>query len=314
VASTHDYLTFFTNQGRAFRLKVYQAPEGGTAARGKALVNLLQLGEGEKVSTTLALREFTENSFVIMATRRGLIRKLDLASLEKIRKNGIRCITLREGDEMIAAKIAHDQDSIFMGTSKGQAVHFLASAIRATGRLAQGVRGCRLSADDQIVGLEIFAEGEAATVLTVTENGYGKRSFISEYPVRGRGGKGVITIKVNERNGCVVAVLKATEADQIMMITDAGKITRNRVVDISVVGRNTMGVRVFRIDHEKEHLVSVALLPEGVELERNYQEKMDAANAEVEVETAVPVEVETDAGIEVPVLEEPAGESDNHDE
>ncbi|MCK5679930.1 DNA gyrase subunit A, partial [bacterium] len=283
VASTHDYLTFFTNQGRAFRLKVYQAPEGGTASRGKALVNLLQLGEGEKVSATLSLREFTEDSFVIMATRFGLIRKLDLASLTKIRKSGIRCITLREGDEMIEAKIACDTDSIFMGTSQGQAVHFLAASIRATGRLAQGVRGCRLTGDDQIVGLEIFSEGEAATVLTVTANGYGKRTAVAEYPVRGRGGKGVITIKVNERNGTVVAVLKATEADQIMMITDAGKITRNRVLDISVVGRNTMGVRVFRIDADKERLVSVALLPEGVENERSYQEKMDMAAAETEV-------------------------------
>ncbi len=289
VASTHDYLTFFTNQGRAFRLKVYQAPEGGTASKGKALVNLLQLGEGEKVSATLALREFTEDSFVIMATRLGLIRKLDLSSLEKIRKNGLRCITLRDGDEMIEAKVARNSDSIFMGTSQGQAVHFQVSDIRATGRMAQGVRGCRLTGDDRIVGLEIFAADEDATVLTVTANGYGKRSAVAEYPIRNRGGKGVITIKVNERNGTVIAVLKATEADQIMMITDAGKITRNRVVDISVVGRNTMGVRVFRIDPEKEHLVSVALLPEGVEHERSYQEKMDAA-VDADGETGVDAE------------------------
>ncbi len=334
VASTHDYLTFFTNQGRAFRLKVYQAPEGPTTAKGKALVNLLQLGEGEKVSATLALREFPEDSFVIMATRLGLIRKLDLSSLEKIRKTGVRCITLRDGDEMIAAKVARDSDSIFMGTSQGQAVHFKVADIRATGRLAQGVRGCRLAADDRVVGLEIFAADEEATVLTVTANGFGKRTAIAEYPIKNRGGKGVITIKVNERNGSVVAVLKATEADQIMMITDAGKITRNRVEDISVVGRNTMGVRVFRINPEKEHLVAVALLPEGVALERSYQEKMEAAAAETATgseenpapETAVSGTGEPEnqtaenlhsadaEATKVPAESAETGESDNHDE
>ncbi|MEA1923959.1 MAG: DNA gyrase subunit A [Pseudomonadota bacterium] len=274
VASTHDYLTFFTNQGRAFRLKVYQAPEGGTTSRGKALVNLLQLGEGEEVSAVLALSEFGEDNFVIMTTRAGLIKKLDLASLEKIRRSGIRCITLREGDEMIAAKIARESDSILLGTSQGQAIHFPVAKMRPTGRLSQGVIGCRMAEDDQLVGLEIFS-GEEATVLTITENGFGKRSPIDDYPMRSRGGKGVITIKVNERNGRVVALLKASDADQIMMITDAGKITRNRVADVSVVGRNTMGVRVFRIDQEKERLVSVALLPEGVEAERSFQERME---------------------------------------
>jgi len=274
VASTHDYLTFFTNQGRAYRLKVYQAPEGGATSRGKALVNLLQLDEGEQVSAVMALREFTEDSFVIMATRSGLVKKLELGSLESIRRSGIRCITLRPDDEMIAAKIAREQDSIFLGTSKGQAIHFPASEIRSTGRLSQGVIGCRMAADDRVVGLEIFTD-QTATVLTVTENGYGKRSPVADYPMRSRGGKGVITIKVNDRNGNVVAVLQATDADQIMMITDAGKITRNRVADISVVGRNTQGVRVFRIDQEKERLVSVALLPEGMEIERSFQEKMD---------------------------------------
>ncbi len=287
VASTHDYLTFFSNQGRAFRLKVYQAPEGGTTSRGKALVNLLQLGEGEEISAVLALREFAEDSFIIMTTRSGLIKKLDLASLEKIRRSGIRCITLREGDEMIAAKIARESDSILLGTSQGQAIHFPVSKMRSTGRLSQGVIGCRMATDDQLVGLEIFS-GEEATVLTITENGFGKRSPIADYPMRSRGGKGVITIKVNERNGRVVAVLKAGDADQIMMITDAGKITRNRVADISVVGRNTMGVRVFRIDQEHERLVSVALLPEGVEVERSFQERVEMADAAEAAEVLEP--------------------------
>ncbi len=275
VASTHDYLTFFTNQGRVFRLKVYQAPEGGAAARGKALVNLLQLSQGEEVSTVLALRDFHQDAYVMMATRAGLVKKLALSALVNIRRSGIRGITLRPGDEMIAARLAGEEDTVLLGTSLGQAIHFRASDIRATGRLSQGVIGCRMAADDETVGLEVFAPDESeATVLTITENGYGKRSPIREYALRHRGGKGVITIKVNERNGKVVAVLKASDADQIMMITDTGKITRNRVADISVVGRNTMGVRVFRIDREKERLVAVALLPDGEELERSFKERM----------------------------------------
>ncbi|MBN2704920.1 MAG: DNA gyrase subunit A [Deltaproteobacteria bacterium] len=291
VASTHDYLTFFTTQGRAFRLKVYQAPEGGATSKGKALVNILQLAAGEEISAVLALKEFAEDTFVIMATRGGLVKRLDLASLENIRKSGLRCITLREGDEMIAARVARESDSIFLGTSEGQAIHFPVTEIRSTGRLSMGVIGCRMSASDRVVGLEIFSDPEA-TVLTVTENGFGKRSPVAEYPLRSRGGKGVITIKVNERNGAVVAVLQATDLDQIMMITDAGKITRNRVADISVVGRNTMGVRVFRIDQEKERLVSVALLPMGVENEKNFQEKMGREEMVVEVTEEVGDEAE----------------------
>lgn len=308
VASTHDYLTFFSNQGRAFRLKVYQAPEGGTTSRGKALVNLLQLSEGEEVSAVLALREFTEDSFIIMATRSGLVKRLDLSALENIRKSGIRCITLRPDDVMIAAKIVKEGDTVLLGTSQGQAVHFLVSDIRSTGRLSQGVIGCRMAADDHIVGLEVFSD-EESTVLTVTENGFGKRSPIQDYPVRSRGGKGVITIKVNERNGHVVAVLKAGDADQLMMITDAGKITRNRVADISVVGRNTMGVRVFRIDQEKERLVSVALLPEGVESERSFQERVEMAEAAEATEAAEiearsePLGAEDEGAVVEPVTE-----------
>ncbi len=281
IASTHDFLVFFTNQGRAFRLKVYQAPEGGAAARGKALVNLLALAEGERVSAVMALRDFDRGGFIMMATRSGLVKKLELKALAHIRRNGLRCITLRPGDEMIAAKIAAAEDSVLLGTRGGQAVHFQVAGVRATGRQSIGVRGCRLSAADELVGLEVFspAELDTATVLTVTENGFGKRSPVAEYPLHARGGKGVITIKVNRRNGRVVALLKAKDGDQIMMITDAGKITRNRVAEISVVGRNTQGVRVYRIDPEKERLVSVALLPDGEELERAWRERMAAEEA-----------------------------------
>jgi DNA gyrase subunit A len=287
VASTHDFLIFFTNQGRAFRMKVYKAPEGGATARGKALVNLLQLGEGEAVSAVLALRDFDREGFVMMATRSGLVKKLELRALANIRRNGIRCITLRPEDEMIVAKLARAGDSALLGTSQGQAVHFRCDDIRSTGRQSQGVIGTRMAANDELVGLEIFSpeEFETATVLTITENGFGKRSPISDYAIHARGGKGVITIKVNQRNGRVVALLKARDGDQIMMITDAGKITRNRVAEISVVGRNTQGVRVFRIDPEKERLVSVALLPDGEELERAFRERMAEAEAVVDEES-----------------------------
>ncbi|MBN2332874.1 MAG: DNA gyrase subunit A [Deltaproteobacteria bacterium] len=262
VSSTHDQMLFFTNQGRAFRLKTYEIPESGPAARGKALVNLLKLEKEEQVTTVLSTREFQEDCHVMMATRSGYVKKLEMSALDHIRSNGIRCITLEEGDSMIAAKVCKADEEIFVGTNHGQAIRFAASQVRSMGRLARGVIGCRMNEDDFVVSMEVFGHN-GGSVLTVTENGFGKRTSIEDYPLRSRGGKGVITIKTTERNGKVVGVMKVVDADQIMMITDAGKITRTRVAEISVIGRNTQGVTLFRIDPSQEKLVAVATLAEG---------------------------------------------------
>jgi len=262
VASTHDYMLFFTNRGRAFSLKTFEIPASGPAARGKALVNLLKLEKDELVTTVLSARQFQEDCYVMMATRGGYVKKLEMNALEKIRSNGIRCVTLGDDDQLIAVKVCRDGDEILLSTNYGQAIRFPASQVRSMGRLARGVIGCRMNAGDYVVSMEVFS-ADGGTVLTVTENGFGKRTSIEDYPLRSRGGKGVITIKTTPRNGKVVGVLKVTDADQIMMITDAGKITRTRVVEISVIGRNTQGVTLFRIDPEQEKLVALATVADA---------------------------------------------------
>lgn len=262
VASTHDYMLFFTNRGRVFSLKTYEIPASAPAARGKALVNLLKLEKDELVTTVLSARQFQEDCYVMMATRGGYVKKLEMNALEKIRSNGIRCVILRDNDRLIAVKVCRDDDEIFLSTNHGQAIRFPATQVRSMGRLARGVIGCRMNEGDFVVSMEVFS-ADGGTVLTVTENGFGKRTSIEDYPLRSRGGKGVITIKTTPRNGKVVGVLKVSDADQIMMITDAGKITRIRVAEISVIGRNTQGVTLFRIDPEQEKLVALATVADA---------------------------------------------------
>jgi len=280
VASTHDYMLFFTNRGRAFSLKTFEIPASAPAARGKALVNLLKLEKDELVTTVLSARQFQEDCYVIMATHCGYVKKLEMNALKKIRSNGIRCVTLRDDDQLIAVKVCRDDDEIFLSTNHGQAIRFPATQVRSMGRLARGVIGCRMNADDYLVSMEVFS-ADGGTVLSVTENGFGKRTSIEDYPLRSRGGKGVITIKTTPRNGKVVGVLKVTDADQIMMITDAGKITRTRVAEISVIGRNTQGVTLFRIDPEQEKLVALATVADAgfsgpTALDENVEGKVDA--------------------------------------
>lgn len=262
VASTHDYMLFFTNRGRAFSLKTFEIPASAPAARGKALVNLLKLEKDELVTTVLSARQFQEDCYVMMATRGGYVKKLEMNALEKIRSNGIRCVILGDDDQLIAVKVCRDDDEIFLSTNHGQAIRFRATQVRSMGRLARGVIGCRMNAGDFVVSMEVFG-ADGGTVLTVTENGFGKRTSIEDYPLRSRGGKGVITIKTTPRNGKVVGVLKVSDADQIMMITDAGKITRIRVAEISVIGRNTQGVTLFRINPEQEKLVALATVADA---------------------------------------------------
>ena len=277
VASTHDYMLFFTNRGRAFSLKTFEIPASGPAARGKALVNLLKLEKDELVTTVLSARQFQEDCYVMMATHCGYVKKLEMNALEKIRSNGIRCVTLGDNDQLIAVKVCRDDDEIFLSTNHGQAIRFPATQVRSMGRMARGVIGCRMNSGDFVVSMEVFGP-DGGTVLSVTENGFGKRTSIEDYPLRSRGGKGVITIKTTPRNGKVVGVLKVTDADQIMLITDAGKITRTRVAEISVIGRNTQGVTLFRIDPEQEKLVALATVADAglsgpTALDENVEEK-----------------------------------------
>jgi DNA gyrase subunit A len=259
VASTHDTFLFFTNLGRVYWRKVHELPQAGRVARGKAIVNLLALGEGEKLATVLPVRSFDPGETVIFVTKSGLVKKTDIMAYSRPRAGGIIAVNLVPGDELVAARITDGTQNVFLGSKHGKSIRFHESNVRPTGRASQGVRGVRLEEGDHIVGMEVLTDG--GTLMTVTENGYGKRTSIDQYPVQNRGGKGVITIKTTERNGMVIAVLLVTDDDDLMLMTDRGKIIRMPVKDISVIGRNTQGVRLIAME-AGERVASAARLAE----------------------------------------------------
>jgi len=259
VASTHDTFLFFTNLGRVYWRKVHELPQAGRLARGKAIVNLLALGEGEKLATVLPVRSFEPGQTVIFVTKSGLVKKTDIMAYSRPRTGGIIAVNLVPEDELVAARITDGTQNVFLGSKHGKSIRFHESNVRPTGRASQGVRGVRLEGGDHIVGMEVLTDG--GTLMTVAENGYGKRTSIDQYPVQNRGGKGVITIKTTERNGMVIAVLLVTNDDDLMLMTDRGKIIRMPVKDISVIGRNTQGVRLIAME-PGERVASAARLAE----------------------------------------------------
>jgi DNA gyrase subunit A len=262
VASTHDYVLIFTNRGKVYWLKVYEIPEAGRAARGKAIVNLVKLSPGESTSAILPVSGFEEGNYVVMATQKGVVKKTDLSAYSHPRTDGIIATVIDPGDSLIDAKLTDGNKEIFLGTKKGLAIRFNEQDVRPMGRVSRGVRGMSLEDDDEVVGMEVLSG--AATILTITEHGYGKRTQSSEYRIQGRRGKGIITIKTSERNGAVVGMKQVTNEDNLMIITSTGKIIRIAVAKISVIGRNTQGVRLINIDKD-EKVVGVARLAEKEE-------------------------------------------------
>jgi DNA gyrase subunit A len=259
VASSHDYLLFFTNKGRVYWKKVHEVQEAGRMSRGKAIVNLLELQRGERVATTLSVRDFEEGKFVVMATKDGLVKKTPLLSYSNPRTGGIIAINIKDDDELIAVRVTSDEQDIFLSTSSGKSIRFHGQELRSMGRVAAGNIGIRMEKEDRLVGMEALDEG--ATILTVTENGFGKRTKTEEYRAQSRGGKGILTIKTSERNGPVVSSFQVTDQDQLMIITEHGKIIRLRAGDISVIGRNTQGVKLIELA-EGEKVVGVAKVME----------------------------------------------------
>jgi len=262
VASTHHTFLFFTNRGKIYWCKVYEIPQAGRQSRGKAIVNLLNFEKDEKLTTVLDVPSFEPGYHVIMATKKGLVKKTDLMAYSRPRTGGIIALNLAQGDELIAAMITDGTYNVFLGSSMGKSIRFHESDVRPTGRIAGGIRGMRLASDDRIVGMEVLSHGQ--TLFTVTENGYGKRTSIDEYPVRKRGGMGVITIKTSERNGQVVAILLVEDDNDLMLMTDIGKIIRMPIKGVSVISRNTQGVKLIGIEPE-ERVVGAARLAEKEE-------------------------------------------------
>ncbi len=249
VASTHAYLLVFSDTGKVFWLKVHELPLGARAARGKPLVNLIALDPGERISALVPVREFSEDLFVVTVSRQGTIKKTSLEQYSRPRTTGIIGAGIAPGDEIIAARVASDENDILLCTKKGMAIRFNASDVRAMGRPSVGVRGVKLDEGDECVGMAVLETG--ATILSVTRNGFGKRTRTEEYRVQQRGGRGIILIKANDRNGEVVSIKQVYDDNQIMLITDAGTVIRMRCSDIPVLGRNTQGVRLVRVGEDE---------------------------------------------------------------
>ena len=272
TATAHSYILFFTNKGRVYWLKVHQIPEASRQAKGKAIVNLIQISQDERVTGALPVREFTPGHFILMATKNGIVKKTELESYSHPRPSGIIAITLDEGDELISAEVTDGTRDVFLGSRDGLSIRFSETDVREIGRTGKGVIGIRLEEGNEVVGMEIVRDD--STILTVTENGYGKRSTLEDYRSQGRGGKGIITIKTTEKNGRVTGMAQVSEEDEILLITSNGKVLRIRTRDISVQGRNTQGVRLFDIE-EGDKVVSFAKVVERDEEKESGAEKRD---------------------------------------
>ena len=251
TASTHDTILFFSNKGKLYRLRGYEIPEAGRTAKGTAIVNLLSLDNGEKISAVIPISNFAEGKYLLMATRNGFIKKTALNEYVSARKSGLLAITLREDDELIDVRLTDGQDNVVLVTKCGMCITFDEKDVRPMGRGAQGVIGIRLSDDDCVIGMESIITGSNATLLAITENGFGKRTELDEYRVQTRGGKGVITYKITPKTGNIVGIRIATDDEDVMLITDTGTIIRLKVKDISILGRSTQGVTLMRTNEGK---------------------------------------------------------------
>jgi DNA gyrase subunit A len=277
VASTHSYILIFSDRGRCYWLKVHEIPDVAAAGKGKAIANLVSMQPDEKIAAVLAARELdTPDRFIVMCTRRGTVKKTELSAFSNPRAGGIIAIGIDEGDAVIAVQLSDGRSEMFIGTRTGMAIRFPESDIRAMGRTAYGVRGITLRDDDEVVGMEVLREG--GTILTVTVNGYGKRTEIEEYRVQGRGGSGIINIQTTGRNGQVIAVSCVLEHEELMFITEQGMILRTRASGISLIGRATQGVRLIDLD-EGDRTVSVARLEDQGSLDEPSPEPATEDNA-----------------------------------
>ena len=259
VASTHNNLIFFTDSGKVYSMKVHLIPEAGRLAKGKAIVNLLQLTKDERVTAVLPVAEFSEDRFIIMATMKGVMKKTSLDAYSNIRTGGIIGILLDDGDKLTAVRLTTGDQEVLLSTHNGMAIRFNEDEIRTIGRVGRGVKGIELDEDDFVVGMEIVHNN--STILTVTERGFGKRTDLSEYRMQGRGGKGIFTIKCSQRNGKAVSALQVSDEDEIMILTKEGKIIRTKTKDISIIGRNTQGVKLIDIE-DNDKVVGVATIAE----------------------------------------------------
>ncbi|RKY88365.1 DNA gyrase subunit A [candidate division KSB1 bacterium] len=268
IASTHHYILFFTDRGRCYWLKVYEIPQAGKLSRGRAIVNLIKISKGEKITAFVNVKEFDDKHYIIMATKKGIVKKTVLYAYGHPRKGGINAISIRDEDKLIGAKLTDGTQDIVLGTHNGKAIRFNESRVRAMGRTATGVKGINLAKDDYVVGMVVIKR--EASLLVVTDKGFGKRSSIHDYRITNRGGVGIITIKTTERVGKMITIMEVVDNDDLMIITEKGVVIRLRIADIRTTGRNTQGVRLIKID-EGDKIADVARIvkSENVKNENN---------------------------------------------
>lgn len=264
VTSTHDYIMFFTNTGKAFRLKAYELPEASRTSKGTAIVNLLQLAQGEKIAAVIPIKDYSSDLYVLMATKNGLIKKTKLEEYSNIRKTGIQGITLKEDDELIDVRLTDGSNDIIMVTQSGLSIRFAEEEVRAVGRTSMGVKGITLSKDDKVIGMEPIADNKDY-ILAITENGFGKRTEVEEYRCQGRAGKGILTYKTTSKTGHIIGIKVVNDTDDVMMITDTGVVIRINVKDISVLGRNTQGITLMRTS-DGGKVMNIAKIPKEDEV------------------------------------------------
>ena len=286
MTTNHHYVMCFTNTGRVYRLKAYEIPEAGRTARGTAIVNLLQLQPEEKITAIIPMREYNEDKYLFMATKGGMVKKTPMCEYENVRKNGLQAIVLRENDELIEVKATDNQEDIFLITKNGMCIRFHETDVRVTGRVSMGVIGMRFEDGDEVIGMQMASQGDS--LLVVSENGMGKRTVINEFSAQNRGGKGVICYKITEKTGCLIGAKLVDDGREIMMITTEGIVIRMVVDDISVIGRNTSGVKLMAIDHDSDiKVASIAKVRESVTKDSNVynEEYIEDENSDSEEES-----------------------------
>ncbi|MCO6472320.1 MAG: DNA gyrase subunit A, partial [Melioribacteraceae bacterium] len=255
IASTHHYILFFTDKGKVYWLKVHEIPEGGRAARGRSILNLLEKDKDENITAFVSVKDFSDDRYLTMVTSNGTIKKTVLSAYSNVRRGGIQAINLAGNDSLIEVKLTEGKNDLIIGTKNGMAIRFNEKDVRDMGRTATGVRGIKLGAGDKVVGLIVIKS--VSTLLVVTDKGFGKRSKIDDYRITKRGGKGVITVKTSDRNGKMIAMMEVNDNDELVIITTKGMVIRQSVSDLRVMGRNTQGVRVIRLN-EGDSIADIA--------------------------------------------------------
>ena len=280
LTKNHNYIMFFTNTGRVYRLKAYAIPEASRTARGTAIINLIQMMPGEKITAIVSMKEYNDDQYLFMATKSGMVKKTPMREYANVRKTGLQAIVLKEDDELIEVKATDDDRDIFMVTKQGQCIRFNEKDVRVTGRVSMGVIGMKLDEGDEVIGMQMDSQGE--TLLVVSENGIGKRTEISEFPLQNRAGKGVRCYKIMEKTGDLVGAKLVKDYHDIMMITNEGIIIRIGVNDISIIGRNTSGVKLMNIDPNSNTRVASIAKVRGEE--NKDQENQEETTSENQIE------------------------------